>query len=251
MCVAKQWTVCEDVPKAIPPFPESTDPHLTFPDPLKWNVHFSMAIISGKALQGNWICLSTAPFHSDLIKGGLESPLSHGNCSERQENVHHWGADQKRHWPPSRRDTTPHQRSCYKSLKRAPDSNVWQHHQYWCGRKFFQSRLCHRTLILIVLCTSLGAGCDSKMVMASGLGVRGQYHCWIWTWSFSCKQYRGPRQSSCPRRHSDQPKKVMSGVTEQLWLFHFVSFDFIPLINFFSYPKAVPLRLKICFSRET
>lgn len=68
----------------------------------------------------------------------------------------------------------PHPRShSYKCLKRGPDSNVWQHHQYWCGRKFFQSLLSHRTLILIV-CTSLNAWCDSKMVMTSRLGVRGQ-----------------------------------------------------------------------------
>lgn len=122
MCVAQQWTVCEDVPKAIPPFPESTDPHLAFPDPLKWNVHFSITIISGKALRGNWICLLSAPHHSDLIKRGLESLLSHGNCSERQENVHHWGADQKWYWPLSHTDTNAphtHQRSSYKSLKRA------------------------------------------------------------------------------------------------------------------------------------
>lgn len=77
-------------------------------------------IISGKALRGNWICLSTTPLHSDLIKRGLESPLSHGNCSERQENVHHWGADQKRLRSPSHTDSSPPtQHSSYKSLKRA------------------------------------------------------------------------------------------------------------------------------------
>lgn len=47
------------------------------------------------------------PLRSDLIKRGLESPLSHGNCSERQENVHHWGADQKR-LRFSRRQQPPH-----------------------------------------------------------------------------------------------------------------------------------------------
>lgn len=69
-----------------------------------------------------------------------------------------------------------------------------------------------------MLCTSPDARCDSKMVMASVLGVRGQYHCWIWTWLFSCKQDRGPCQSLCPLRQPDHPKKGMSGVTEELWL---------------------------------
>lgn len=30
-CVARQWTVCEDVPKAIPPSPESTPPPFSIP----------------------------------------------------------------------------------------------------------------------------------------------------------------------------------------------------------------------------
>lgn len=31
MCVAQQWSVCEDVPKAIPWFPESTPPPFSIP----------------------------------------------------------------------------------------------------------------------------------------------------------------------------------------------------------------------------
>lgn len=93
-----------------------------------------------------------------------------------------------------------------------------------------------------MLCTSPDALCDSKMVMASGPGVRGQYHRWIWTWLFSCEQDRGPCQS-CPLRQPDQPKKGMSGVSEELW--YFTSFNFILLINVF--PRTGPVRFKLLF----
>lgn len=70
----------------------------------------------------------------------------------------------------------------------------------------------------MVLCTGPDARCDSKMVMATGLGVRGQYHCWIWTCLFSCMQDMGPCQSSCPLHQPYQATKTMSGVTEEVSL---------------------------------
>lgn len=106
--------------------------------------------------------------------------------------LHHWSVDQKCHWPPSPNLLASH--SYHKSLKRAPDFNAWQRHQYWCGRKVSQSRLSHRTLILIVLCTSLDIWCRSKIVIAlSRVGVKGQYCCWMWTRLLSSKQDTSPR----------------------------------------------------------
>lgn len=66
-----------------------------------------------------------------------------------------------------------------------------------------------------MLCTSPDARCDSKMVMASGPGVRGQYHCWIWTWLFSCEQDWGPCQSLRPLPQPVQPEKGVSVVTQK------------------------------------
>lgn len=161
-CVAPHWAVCEDVPEAILPLLQSTGIHLAFPDPLKWNVHFSPLCYHPRFW--NWIRLHTTRSTQISSSVSWRHPLFLGNCPGKLQNVHHWGADKKKwHWPLRiMTPTPPRQCSSYKSLKRAPDSNVWKHHQYWCGRKFFQSFLSHRTLILIVLCSSRDARVSLK-----------------------------------------------------------------------------------------
>lgn len=171
VCVAQRWTICEDIPKAIPPFPESTAPCLAFPDPLKWT-HPHLRPLSSPAkhcrgighvslhnpflLRSHQTWVGVTPFLQKL----LWTAAKRTSLRCRPE----W------YWSHSHKNTTPHLHSSYKSLNRAPNSNVWQHHQYWCGRKFLQSLLSQRTLILIVLCSSRDAWCVSEMVIASGLG---------------------------------------------------------------------------------
>lgn len=101
-------------------------------------------------------------FHfKQSIAGKLDvSPSNPSPLGSHQAKVgvipllHHRCVDQRRRWPPSHTppfSQSAHSRSPHKSLKRAPDFNAWHLHQYWCGRKVFQSRLSHRTLILIVV----------------------------------------------------------------------------------------------------
>lgn len=119
---------------------------LTFPDPLKWNspppprlfFHFKQCV-AGK--------LDVSPSNPSSLR-------SHQAKVGVVPLLHYWCVGQRRHWAPSHTppfSQSAHSHSSHKSLKRAPDFNAWHLHQYWCGRKVFQRRLSHKTLILIVV----------------------------------------------------------------------------------------------------
>lgn len=141
------------------PTSESTVLHLTFPDPLEWNFFFPPVI--------SFISSNACRQIGCVPEQRLLAPISSGQGGSHPAppSLMCWPKMPLASFPYSPFSQSAHSHSSHKSLKRAPDFNARQLHQYWCGRKVFQSRLSHTTLILIVLCTSLDIWCHSKIVM--------------------------------------------------------------------------------------
>lgn len=120
VCVAKQCTVCEDVPKAISRIPESTNP-FDIPRSLEMESSFFHNNHPGHAAsEGNWICVKAtlSPQISSRVYRSHPSPTEIATKLLRTERncLHHRGTDPKWHCPSG--GVCIHC-SCYKSLKRA------------------------------------------------------------------------------------------------------------------------------------